>query len=153
MTPLDLVTHHEGIRLHVYDDATGHAVVPGYTLIGHPTIGTGRALDTHGISEDERQALLQADLADAEGDIASLFGGKLKVAGDARIAALIDMRFELGAAGFREFKELIAAVLAMNWDAAADAALHSLWATQATIRAQQDATMIRTGIWPVLKEA
>ena len=148
MTPLDLITHHEGARLHVYDDATGHAIGPGYTLVGHPTVGSGRALDTHGISEQERQAMLQADLADADGDVTSIFGGILKSAGDARTAALIDMRFELGGAGFREFKTMIAAILTWDWNAAAAAALDSLWAKQVPDRAQEDAEMIRSGNWP-----
>ena len=43
----------EGVRLRVYDDATGEPLHPGMTLKGHPSIGYGRALDVNGISLKE----------------------------------------------------------------------------------------------------
>jgi lysozyme len=56
-----LITDDEGKRLKVYDDATGLPIVPGTHVEGHPTIGTGRALDTHGISDAENDFLLSND--------------------------------------------------------------------------------------------
>ena len=40
----DQLKRHEGVRLAVYDDATGKPVHAGDTLVGHPTIGVGRLL-------------------------------------------------------------------------------------------------------------
>src|SRR5580765_1328046 len=48
----------EGLRLFVYDDATGQPIVPGSRVVGHPTIGYGRALDVTGITKGEAATLL-----------------------------------------------------------------------------------------------
>ena len=49
---------HEGLRLFVYDDATGAPIKPGTAVKGHPTVGWGRALDTYGVNEAEADYLL-----------------------------------------------------------------------------------------------
>jgi len=36
------LTRHEGLRLAVYDDATGKPLEQGDTIVGHPTVGVGR---------------------------------------------------------------------------------------------------------------
>ena len=41
------LTDEEALRFVVYDDATGRPIVPGTHVIGHPSIGIGRALDVH----------------------------------------------------------------------------------------------------------
>ena len=56
------IMHHEGVRLAVYDDATGKPIVAGDTVQGNPTIGVGRLLtDDRGITEDEVMMLLRND--------------------------------------------------------------------------------------------
>lgn len=53
----------EGLRLTVYDDATGKPIKPGTLVKGHPTIGIGRALDVNGITEAEAEYLKANDVA------------------------------------------------------------------------------------------
>jgi len=53
MNLIDLLIHHEGIRLFVYDDATGKPITAGSICQGNPTIGIGRELSKTGISESE----------------------------------------------------------------------------------------------------
>src|SRR3954471_22265205 len=93
------VRKEEGLRLAVYDDATGKPIVAGSHVVGHPTNGYGRLLtDANGISAEEAEALLQADLVKAA-YIARLYlegvdcWASLDVV---RQAVLIDMALNLG---------------------------------------------------------
>lgn len=150
-TVAELIEAHEGTRPFVYDDATGQQIVPGYTVIGHPTIGTGRALDTHGIDGEEAAALLKTDISYAEHALVGLLGwpqASMSSLGEPRHAALVDMAFELGAAGLAKFTHMIAAVKAGDWETAAAEALASEWAAQVPARAKMDAEILRTGEWP-----
>ena len=54
---IDLISDHEGVKLKVYDDATGQELKAGDVLVGHPTIGIGRnvAKDGLGISQEEAE--------------------------------------------------------------------------------------------------
>lgn len=144
-----MIAKNEALRLTVYDDANGKHVVPGYLMVGHPTIGYGRALDVNGISEVEANYLLSADIAMAQMDLRFIFGVPLWTSfGEPRQAALTDMRFTLGPGGFRRFPAMIAAATLGNWEAAADDALDSIWAkNEATERAEYDAQLLRTGTW------
>lgn len=131
-----LIEQHEGLKLKPYRDT-----------VGKLTIGIGRNLDDVGITVAEARILQASDIAACRLDLQSLFGTTWWAIGDVRQAALIDMRFELGHAGFREFAHMIAAVQAGDWGAAADAALDSKWAKQVPSRAETDARMLRTGEW------
>ncbi|XVU26739.1 glycoside hydrolase family protein [Actinoplanes sp. CA-054009] len=62
-----------------------------------------------------------------------------------RQAVLIDMAYNLGPAGFAEFKNLINAVNAGNWEAAARAMTNSLWYKQVKTRAVQNVKLMRAG--------
>lgn len=128
-----LIERHESLRLKPYRDS-----------VGKLTIGIGRNLDDCGISESEAQVLLENDVHVCEQDLMSLFSGWADFS-EARAAALLDMRFNLGPLGFRKFVNLIVAVKAGNWLAASGAALASKWATQVGQRAQDDAELLRTG--------
>jgi lysozyme len=65
-----LLEREEGLRLAVYDDATGKPLLPGMKVVGHPTIGIGRCLDRKGITEAEARALLENDLAKVRSQVA-----------------------------------------------------------------------------------
>lgn len=144
-----LLVLNEGRRRVVYDDATGLPLTPGMTLKGHPTIGIGRCLDLNGVTEAEINAMEADDVSECTADLAMLFPGFAGF-GDARQAALIDMRFTLGGGGFRAFKDVIAGVRGDDWAAAATAALASMWARKEDpTRAKRDAMLLRTGAWPV----
>jgi lysozyme len=131
-----MIKRHEGNRL------KGGRHFAYMDTMGKLTIGYGRCLDDIGISEDEALALLEHDLIAAENAVESLSLGEL---GEARRAALVDMAFNLGAAGLGKFKLMLEALRQGKWDLAAVEALDSDWADQVGKRAEEIARIIRTG--------
>lgn len=134
----------EGLRLAVYDDATGKPIVPGSKVVGHPTIGVGRALDTNGITAAEADMLLGNDL------------GRVAAALDANIpwwrgltvtrqAALAGMAFQMGVAGLMAFKSTLGMIQTGDYVGAARGMLASKWATQTPGRAARMAQMMEHG--------
>jgi lysozyme len=142
-----LVMNEEGLRFQVYDDATGKPIIPGYIVVGHPTIGYGRALDTHGISVSEVTVLYQNGKQAVYKDLGialSWFNGLDTV----RQAVLASMAFNMGVAGLLQFHDTLAAVQAGNWQAVHDAMLASEWAKQLPLRSNQLAAIMYSGSLP-----
>jgi lysozyme len=145
----DLIRGWEGLRLRVYDDATGRPIIPGSKVAGHPTIGYGRALDTDGLSALEAGALLATDLAGAQREAQTVTGITLwNSLNSARQAALTAMAFQLGGLGLGHFTNMVSALGAGEWQRAHDAALTSAWARETPSRATTIAQMLLTGDWP-----
>ena len=120
----DKIGGEEGNKLLVYDDKTGHPIVPGYTLEGHPTIGRGRALDVHGISQAEADAMFASDIADMEAMFHKYFPA-FALLNPARQYVLVDMAFNLGWAGLMHFPRMLAACWAADFTTAATEILAS----------------------------
>jgi lysozyme len=135
----------EGERLTVYDDGTGKALVPGMTLVGHPTIGVGRALDRKGISKSEADYLLFGDIIEVEQEAAQFpwFEGLVVP----RQAVVLSMIFQLGLAGFKEFTHLIEALQFKNWSRAAAEARASKAYGEAPARWERFAVQLETGVY------
>lgn len=151
MDALSLIQKHEGLRLVCYDDANGQHVVPGYTLVGHPTIGYGRCLDTDGVAPDEATWLTQNELDKARTpDLKTIFNARWDGLGLPRQAALLDMHYALGPSGFRKFHVFITAVMNEDWAGAMAALLDSAWARdpKTAARAAEDADIIFNGVFP-----
>ena len=89
---------HEGLRLAVYDDATGLKVTKGSTLVGHPTIGIGRELSMHGISEDEAIILCGNDIVEVEKGLDALCT-RWRGLDETRQQVLAEMCFNVGLGG------------------------------------------------------
>ena len=136
----------EGVKLFVYDDANDNPVVPGYTLVGHPTIGIGRALDTRGITMAEALYLNNDDIKDVQNGLLDSLPwlANLDVV---RFAALENMAFNLGVNGLLGFTETLAAIKQGNYELAAEDMLQSEWAQQVGDRANRLAQQIKTGVW------
>ena len=64
---------------------------------------------------------------------------------DIRAKVVVDMRFNLGAAGFRKFRKMIAALERDDYDTAADEMVDSAWYHQVGTRARRLVEMMRTG--------
>lgn len=142
------IIENESLRLVVYDDATGKPIMPGSVVEGHPTIGYGRALDVKGVTPDEASFFLESDLAQAVADVIKIVGqDAYSNMTEARRGVLIDMRFQMGAAGLRRFKKMLEAVANGEWGVAADEMLASLWAKQTPNRAKKNALAMRSGVW------
>lgn len=136
----------EGLRLQVYDDATGAYIRPGSGVTGNPTIGIGTNIGVGaGITEAEAEYLLRNRLQTAAADAATLPG--FSSLDDVRRLVLVDMVFNMGAPTMRKFIGMLAAIQAHNYEGAAADMLDSLWAKQVGRRAQALADIMRTGIW------
>jgi lysozyme len=135
----------EGLRLTVYDDATGLALKPGVTLKGHPTIGVGRALDIRGISTAEAIAMLTDDITAFETGLrqAYVWYGNLD---DVRQRVLLNMAFNLGLAGLSQFRGMLNYVAERNYDGAAREMEESAWYRQAGARAKRLAEAMSSGV-------
>lgn len=113
---------------------------------GFDTIGIGRLVDKArggGITFDEAQYLLRNDISACFNDLSAF--AWFPALDPVRQAALINMRFQLGATGFRQFKLMIGALARGDFALAAQHALTSKWAHQTPRRAERVARMLRTG--------
>lgn len=130
------IIKHEGLRLAVYDDASGKPIKAGDTLVGHPTIGVGRLLDERaGISQAEAEYLLDNDInrvvRDVNGNLPWLH--RLN---DVRRDVLYEMAFQMGVKGLLGFVNTLALIEGGKYEAAASAMLNSKWAKQTPARAK-----------------
>lgn len=137
----------EGDRHHIYDDATGQPIVPGYKVIGKPTIGYGCLLCAPGgITEDEAIALLGNRVTAARQQAATLpvFAKLDKV----RQNVVTEMVYQLGLGGAKTFTATLAALARGDYAAAAADIRHSHLAQETPARAERYARTIETGIAP-----
>src|SRR5262245_59059856 len=104
----DQLVGHEQKRLFPYDDATGKTIEPGDTLKGNITIAIGVNLSA-GISNQECDMLTSHRMEDAWIDLFSSFPWFRPLAWPQQ-RVLMDMRYQLGAAGFRGFHLMVAAL-------------------------------------------
>lgn len=138
------LTCDEGLRLFVYDDATGMPIKPGTLVRGHPTIGVGRALDVEGLTAAEASFLLSDDETTVNAALEQSLSW-FSVLDPVRQRVLAEMAFNMGVAGLLGFHDTLAAVQTGEWQAAHDGMLASHWAQQVGARAQRLAEMMLTG--------
>lgn len=134
----------EGTRLVVYDDATGQPIRPGDHVIGHPSIGIGRALDVHGVTQAEARYLFVNDILQVESELAAqAFFQKLD---PVRQGVLVNLAFNLGIHGLMTFTRMLDAMGHQNWEVAAAELRNSRWANQVQ-RSRRDRLIeqLRTG--------
>jgi lysozyme len=87
----------------VYDDATGKPLLPGMTVVGHPTIGIGRCLDRKGITETEAHLLLENDIQEVREQVTKALPWYNRLNETCRMV-LEAMAFQMGIAGLLGFK-------------------------------------------------
>lgn len=124
----------EGLRLQPYRCTAGAL-----------TIGYGRNLDAVGITQEEADIMLRADVEIAEKGAQALVGDVWTALSPTRQAVLINMTFNLGRTRLAAFKNFLAALRAADYQTAADEMLDSRWATQVGDRAQRLARQMRNG--------
>lgn len=107
-----LLIKHEGLSLLPYEDTAGNL-----------TIGYGHNLDARGITGEIAMKLLEWDLDACEEDLKGL--GYWTDLSSARQCVLINMRFNLGAGGFRLFKRMHQSLNARDYEGAADEIIDS----------------------------
>ena len=128
-----MLRRHEGRRLFPYKCTAGKI-----------TIGYGRNIEDTGISEEEAEMMLQADierciieLVDKTDYFATL--------DEPRQTVLINMLFNLGWSRFNRFKKMIKALRDGNYNRASIEMLDSKWADQVGCRSTELAEIMRTG--------
>lgn len=141
---LSLLIVDEGLRLDLYDDATGKQLKPGDTIKGHPTIGIGRALDRNPLTETEAKYLCLNDIARVERDLDRAFPWWRELS-EKRQLVLASMAFQMGTAGLQGFPKFIAALRRGDYEDAAREMLDSAWAQQTPARCDRLAKMMAEG--------
>lgn len=168
---------HEGLRTHVYDDATGKRLSAGEKPKGHPTIGIGRNLRARPLTDAEKSLLRdnRPDLGDRDlfkdGITADeawyLAGNDTKTTtaeldkrlpwwrklSEVRQRAVVNMAFNMGVDGLLGFRKMLAAMQAGNFDRAAQEAIRSDWSKQVkATRANDIARMIQRDVAPAIRD-
>lgn len=133
-----------GRFLVVYDDATEKPILPGSTVIGHPTVGYGTCLDTRGITEDEADYLLRSEVFEVTTGM-NAFKWYRELDSTRRLV-IANMAFNLGVAGVCTFHGMIAAIERRDYKEAAAHMRDSLWARQVKGRAIRLAERMETGL-------
>jgi lysozyme len=139
---LELIDH-EGKRPDPYDDATSKTLGRGDLIEGNITIGIGRNLNGRGLIEREIDFLFQNDVDLVLRDLQTFQW--FDSLSDNRKRAVINMRFNLGPAGFRQFTRWMAAMGRRDYEAASNHMLESLWRRQTGRRVMDLAKMIENG--------
>ena len=130
---LAMLKTHEGLRLTLYKCPAGKW-----------TIGYGRNLEDRGISEDEAQLFLENDVKYFYTQLEKF--PAFHKCNEARQIVLVNMAFNLGIEGLRNFKMMWAAISLENWQGASIQMLRSKWAGQVGNRATELAEIMRTGV-------
>jgi len=123
----------------------GLRLKPYHCTAGALTIGYGRNLDAVGITEEEADLMLRADIIIAERGAEALVGNVWDQLSPARQAVLINMTFNLGRTRLAAFKNFLAALRATDYNTAASEMLDSRWANQVGDRATRLADQMRRG--------
>lgn len=127
----NMIKKHEGLSLKVYKDTMGVL-----------TVGYGHALhEGSRIPADVAERLFREDYVIAERGYQSL---ELRL-DPVRRAVIISMVFNLGLAGVKKFKKMLAAIRNHDYELAALEMLDSKWASQVKRRADTLAVMMNTG--------
>lgn len=135
LSPLkEMLIRHEGIVLKPYRDS-----------VGLLTIGIGRCIDRVGITREEALYLLDNDVARTIAEARSSFDW-FDTLDSARRIVVINMIFNLGLEGFREFRKTIAYIRTGQYEKASVEMLDSTWSKQVKGRATELSEIMRTGV-------
>lgn len=130
---IEQIKRHEGLRLKPYRCTSGKL-----------TIGYGRNLEDSGISLSEANGMLIEDVCSVSIDLRARISWFERL-NEARQGVLINMAFNLGAAGLLKFKKMLSSAELGDFESAADEMLDSRWAKQVGKRANELARQMRTG--------
>ena len=100
-------------------------------------------LKKRGITKDEALFLLANDISECIKDLKTFTW--FDQLDDVRAKVVIDMRFNLGPQGFRQFKRMIEHLAAGRYSLAAGEMVNSRWYLQVGTRAHRLVEMMRTG--------
>ena len=134
----DQLKHDEGVVPHAYQDSEGYW-----------TIGVGRLIDERKgglLSPKEIEYLLDNDIERVTISLQREWAW-FNDLNDVRQEVLANMCFNLGLAGLKKFKKMIAALERRDWLDASREMLDSKWATQVGNRAIRLSKAMEAGQW------
>lgn len=135
----------EGFRPYVYDDANGKPVIPGYTMVGHPTIGYGWALDKDLCSQELGGLILNYQASDSYSrllkDIPWLSGKPESIQ-----RALANIAFNIGVQGLLRFYVFVSLIQQGRYTDAANDLGTTLWFKQVGQRAVRIQELIKNAV-------
>lgn len=134
-----LISKHEGYRDHVYVDSRGNLTAGIGHLLTDGHYHVGQKVSVQKINEWFQDDVAQA-ISGAKRDLGA---GAYDRLNEWRKMAVIDMVFNLGAAGFAGFTDTIHAIRIGDYARAANEMLHSAWHHQVGKRAEDDAAIMR----------
>jgi len=144
---IEQLKRHEGLRLYVYDDATGREIRKGSRVQGHPTIGVGRLLTSaRGLSTIEIEMLLENDIEVVVDELNRNIPWWNEL-NEARQAVMVNLCFNLGWPRLSLFENMLDAAEKGNWDRASDELMDSKWFSQVGLRGLELVEQLRTGAW------
>ncbi len=130
---MDLIKHHEGLRLKPYKDS-----------VGILTVGYGHNLEVD-ISQTQANRYLHDDLITVEEDLEKF--DWYKTLDPIRQAVVQNMVFNLGITRFKHFKKTIYFIEQAKYSEAALEMKDSKWYLQVGNRAKTLSFMMKTGNW------
>ena len=116
--------------------------------LGYWTIGVGRLIDQRKggrLTDDEINYLLDNDIREKTAQVLNALPFA-KDLDEVRFSALVNLAFA-GIGTLLQFKKMLVAMQARNWDEAAKQLLDSKYATQVGDRANRLAKQLTTGDW------
>ena len=122
----EMLIKNEGLVLQVYKDS-----------LGYDTIGVGRCLDKNGISEDEAMYLLENDIKRVVDNLDKMWEVWRSFPVPAQ-EVCVDMAFQMGIAGFMNFRQTRALMEMGCWLEASEEVLRSKYAVQTPNRAARN---------------
>lgn len=125
----------------VYDDANGKAIIRGSRVENLPTVGYGRNLAERGLSEEESLYLLSNDIRECYDDLESRYKWFADLSDGAKLA-LLDLRFNMGAAKLATFKNFLAAMEKGDIKEAQKHLMDSAYAKQVGSRATKNRDLL-----------
>ena len=150
------IRRYEGYEHKVYIDTKGHPTVGiGFNLDrpDAPALLKAQKLDyakvragTQTLTDAQIAALFQHDLQNVLAEAPKAVKNFAALSGPRRFV-IVDMIFNLGVAGFKDFKKAIAAIQHDNFAEAAAQMKDSDWYTQVGHRSVEDCAMMKTGHW------
>jgi len=121
----------------------GYRKYPYRCTAGKLTIGFGHNLDDGGISLQEAEFIFNNDIKLCIDDLKIIFTD-FETLPEAIQLVLINMRFQLGSGGFRQFKKTIQACKMRQWQIMARQMRKSQWYLQTTGRAEELASIVES---------
>ncbi|MDE1189457.1 MAG: glycoside hydrolase family protein [Pantoea sp.] len=146
-----ILNFEEGYRETPYLDSQGFPTVAGGIRIGPKgaTLSNYIFLVPRLVGDTWKQLIVEGKAQQMHSRAA--LQQALSQCNEARCDVLYSMAYQLGVEGLALFRNMLTAITQNDFDAAADAMLNSLWASQTPGRARRHAEVMRSGTYDIYR--